>query len=96
MFKTITTIILTVVVVLFGMENFDHVPVYIFWGKAVNIRLIFVIALAGAGGYLIRHFVGIAREDALKRRLQAVRVNGVNRRRKKKRTNGHDGDEEAF
>lgn len=84
MYKTITTIILTVVAVLFGMQNFDHVPVYIFWGKAVNIRLIFVIAIAGVGGYLIRLFIGLAREDVLKRRLQAMRMNSV----KKPRGNG--------
>jgi uncharacterized integral membrane protein len=84
MYKTITTIILTVIAVLFGMQNFDHVPVYIFWGKAVNIRLIFVIAIAGVGGYLVRLFIGLAREDALKRRLQAMRMNSV----KKPRRNG--------
>ncbi len=91
MAKTITTIILTAVAVLFGMQNFDHVPVYIFWGKAVNIRLIFVIAIAGVGGYLIRNFIGIAREEALKRRLQAARMNGVNNgRSKKKKADYHE------
>ena len=91
MAKTITTIILTAVAVLFGMQNFDHVPVYIFWGKAINIRLIFVIAIAGVGGYLIRNFIGIAREEALKRRLQVVKMNGVNNgRRKKKKADYHE------
>ena len=60
MFRTMTTIILTVIGVLFGMQNFDHVPVYIFWGKAIQIRLIFVVAIAGVAGYLIRHFIGMA------------------------------------
>ena len=82
---------LTAVAVLFGMQNFDHVPVYIFWGKAINIRLIFVIAIAGVGGYLIRNFIGIAREEALKRRLQAVKMNGVNNgRRKKQKADYHE------
>ena len=84
MFRTMTTIILTVIGVLFGMQNFDHVPVYIFWGKAVNIRLIFVIAIAGVGGYLIRHFIGIAREDALRRKVRTVNMNGFNKGRRRK------------
>ena len=94
MAKTITTIILTVIGVLFGMQNFDHVPVYLIWGKAVNIRLIFVIAIAGVAGYLIRHFTGIAREEILKRRLQTVRMNGVNKPNYKNKT--ADFSEEEF
>lgn len=74
MFKTITTIILTIIGVLFAIQNFDHVPVYIFSGKAVNIRLIFVIAIAAVLGYLVRHFVGISREERLKRQIYRMRA----------------------
>jgi len=69
MLKTITTIVLTIFAVLFSMQNFDHVPVYFFWGKSLNIRLVFVIAISGGIGYLIRHFIGIVREERLKRKL---------------------------
>jgi uncharacterized integral membrane protein len=69
MLKTITTIILTILAVLFSMQNFEHVPVYFFWGKTLNIRLVFVIAISGGFGYLIRHFIGIVREERLKRKL---------------------------
>jgi len=69
MLKTIITVILTVLAVLFSTQNFDHVPVYFFWGEALNIRLVFVIAISGGIGYLIRHFIGIVREDKLKRKL---------------------------
>ena len=93
MVKTIVTVMLTVIGVLFGMQNFDHVPVYLFWGKAVNIRLIFVIAIAGVGGYLIRHFTGIAKEDALKRRLQSVKMNTVNKRGRNKSLSDFDEEE---
>ena len=71
--KTTTTIVLTMIAVLFSIQNFDHVPLYIFWGKAINIRLIFVIAIAGICGYLIRHFTGIAREDRLRRQILVMR-----------------------
>lgn len=93
MVKTIVTITLTAIGVLFGMQNFNHVPVYLFLGKAINIRLVFVIAIAGVGGYLIRYFTGISREDALKRRLQAAMMNTVNRRSKKKRAKDYDEEE---
>ena len=84
MYKTITTIVLTVLAVLFGIQNFNHVPVYLIWGKPVNIHLIFVIAISGVCGYLIRLFIGISREDALKKKLRAVRMNSMNNHRKKK------------
>ena len=72
MFKIIATIISTAVVVLFAVQNFEHVPVYIFWGKAVKIRLIFVIAIAVVGGYLVRLFIGIGREERLKRQVHTL------------------------
>ncbi|MBF0228359.1 MAG: hypothetical protein HQK63_02005 [Desulfamplus sp.] len=70
MFKTIMTIIVTILVVLFSIENFEHVPVSFIAGKPVNMRLIFVITISGIIGYLIRHFSAIATEDRLKRQLQ--------------------------
>ena len=94
MFKTMTTIILTVIGVLFGMQNFDHVPVYIFWGKAIQIRLIFVVAIAGVAGYLIRHFIGMVREDALRRRFMTAKMSSANRRTLKKGIDDYDDDDE--
>ena len=83
MFKTIITIVVTIIVVLFAMQNFDHVPVYIFSGKAVNIRLIFVLAISGVMGYLIRHFIGINREERLKRRIFMMKRGKYNGIKKK-------------
>ena len=72
MYRTLTTVIITVLAVLFAIQNFEHVPLYFFWGKPVQIRLIFVIAVAGVLGYIIRHYIGIIKEEALKRRLKAA------------------------
>jgi uncharacterized integral membrane protein len=94
MLKTFTTIVVTALVVLFGVQNFDHVPVYIFWGKMVRIRLIFVIAMAGTIGYLIRHFAGIGREERLKRQFQMLRRNNFKTKRNKKTY--EEFDEEEF
>jgi len=74
MFKTVTTIIITALCVLFAMQNFDHVPIFLFWGKSIQIRLVFVIAISGVTGYLIRHFIGIAKEERLKRKLHQLLV----------------------
>ena len=93
MLKTFTTIVLTAVVVLFGIQNFDHVPVYIFWGKMVSIRLIFVIAIAGTVGYVIRHFVGIRREERLKRELQIFTRGGFKTKARGKTDEFDDVDE---
>ena len=103
MFKTIITIIVTVIGVLFSIQNFDHVPLYIISGKAVNIRLIFVIAIAGVVGYLIRHFYGIAREERLKKQIQHLfRIKNTERNRGKKVSNSkkalwvNEVDEDEF
>ncbi len=82
MYKTITTIIITVIVVFFSLQNFEHVPVFFFWGKPINIRLIFVIATSGIIGYLIRHFAAIGREERLKRQLHYLLRKKAIRRKK--------------
>ena len=70
--KTITTIVLTVIAVLFSIQNFDRVPLRLLWGNPVEMQLIFVIAIAGIIGYLIRYFIGIRREEELKKRYRAL------------------------
>nr|AGG16209.1 magnetosome protein MamL [bacterium FH-1] len=81
MLRTIVTVVLTVVAVLFTINNFDHVPVHLVFGKELQIRLIFVIAIAGVAGFLIRHFIGVSREEELKRRLLRERKKQGSRKR---------------
>ncbi len=73
--KIIVTIIITAVIVLFSMQNFVHVPVHYFGGKPVQIRLIFVIAISGITGYLIRYIIGVKKEEAVKRKLRFILSN---------------------
>jgi len=87
--KIVTTIVLTTIVVLFAIQNFDHVSLYVFSGKAIQIRLIFVIAIAGIGGYLIRYIIGINREEEIKRKYRILRL-----RDKEQFRQGFDYDEE--
>ena len=93
MFRTITTVILTSIAVLFGILNFDRVPLYIFWGKPVHIQLIFIIVLSGAGGYLVRHLVGIRREDELRRRCKRIVARNGRPRRKQLDYSEYDEEE---
>jgi uncharacterized integral membrane protein len=73
MFRTVLTVLATVLGVLFTLNNFDHVSVHLLMGKAVEIRLIFIIFISFLLGYIVRHFVGISREEELKRRLLLLR-----------------------
>lgn len=94
MYKTVTTILLTVLAVLFAMQNFDHVPIYFFWGKPLNIRMIFVIAISGVSGYVIRHLVGVGREEMMKRQILAMRRYKNNARNGKNGGKGYIAIEE--
>ncbi len=97
MYKTVTTIILTILAVLFAMQNFDHAPIYFFWGKPLNIRMIFVIAIAGVSGYVIRHLVGVGREEMMKKQILAMRRyknNGKNSKNGNKSVIVIDDDDE--
>lgn len=70
MYKIFVTIILTIIVILFSLQNSDHVPISIFWGKTISIRLIFVIAISITFGYLVRHFVALEAEAKLRKQIR--------------------------
>ena len=89
--KIILTIILTTVVVLFSIQNFDHVPLNFFAGKAIQIRLIFVISIAGIAGYLLRYLIGIQREEEIKKKYRMLRL-----RDKEEIHRTYETDEEDF
>jgi len=79
--RTAITIIITILVVLFALQNFEHVPLYIFGGKPVYIRLIFVIATSGCAGYVLRYLTSINREERLKKHLRQMMVQNKRRGR---------------
>ena len=72
--KILLTIILTTIVILFALQNFEHVPIYFFGGKPVHVRLFFVMAVCGIMGYLIRFIVGIAKEEEIKKKYRHLRL----------------------
>ena len=88
--KILLTIILTTIVVLFALQNFDHVAIYFFAGKPVQVRLFFVMTICFAIGYLVRFMIGINKEDALKKRYRLMRLHD---KKKSYQSIGHHDDE---
>lgn len=72
--KILLTIIVTTITVLFAVQNFDHVPIYFFAGKPIQVRLFFVMASCAVIGYLVRFMIGIAKEDEIKKRYRMLRL----------------------
>ncbi len=70
--KLTSTIILTAIVVLFAVQNFDHIPIFFIYGKPIQVRLIFVIGIAFIGGYFLRFLVGMHREETLKKKYRIM------------------------
>jgi len=81
MLKTVLTVVITVVLLLLALNNSDHVTIHLLIGQAFQMRLIFVMLLCGVVGFLIRHFIGVMREEELKRRLLLERKKKARRTR---------------
>ncbi len=67
MAKILITIAITGVLVLFGMQNSDHVPVSLIVGSPVKVRLVFLLGVAAASGFLVCYFQGLGKELKLKK-----------------------------
>lgn len=75
MYKILLTIAVTGLLLLFGMQNSDHVPVSLIVGAPTKIRLVFLLVIAAACGFLVCYVRGLGREIRLKkevRRLSAM------------------------
>ena len=72
MYKILITAAVTVVLVVFGTQNSDHVPVSFIVGAPTKVRLIFLLALAASCGFLISYVRGLAKEIQMKKELRRL------------------------
>lgn len=62
----------TLFLVLFGMENSEHVPISFIIGNPANVRLVFLLCIAAACGFLFAYVRGLTREIRLKRQIRKL------------------------
>ena len=72
MHKILITIAVTGLLVLFGMQNSDHVPVSLIFGSPTKVRLVFLLAIAAVFGFLVSYIRGLAREIQLKKEIRRL------------------------
>ena len=69
MAKILVTIVVTVFLVLFGMQNSDHVPVSLIVGSPKNVRLGFLLAVAASSGFIFSYIRSIGEQAKLRREI---------------------------
>jgi uncharacterized integral membrane protein len=74
MHKILITLAGMAVLLVFGMQNSDHVVVSFVVGGPVRVRLIFLLLIAAASGFLAAYIHGLGREIKLKRQIHSLAV----------------------
>lgn len=72
MHKIVMTASATLFLVLFGMENSQHVPISLIIGSPTQVRLIFLLAIAAAAGFLVAYIRGLFREIRFKKEIRRM------------------------
>jgi uncharacterized integral membrane protein len=70
--QILLTVAATVVLVLFGVQNSDHVTVSLIVGRPTQIRLIFLLLIAACTGFLFSYIRGLSREIQLKKEIRRL------------------------
>ncbi len=72
MHKILITIAVTGLLVLFGMQNSDHVPVSLIFGSPTKVRLVFLLAVAAVFGFLVSYIRSLGREIGMKKEIRKL------------------------
>ena len=72
MYKIFMTAGATLLLVLFGLQNSDHVPVSLIVGTPAKIRLIFLLSIAATVGFLASYIGGLVREMKLRKVIRSL------------------------
>ena len=70
--QILMTVAATVVLVLFGVQNSDHVTVSLIVGRPTEIRLIFLLLIAASSGFLLCYVRGLNREIQFKKEIRRL------------------------
>jgi uncharacterized integral membrane protein len=73
MTRILMAIFFTAGMVVFGAQNWDHVPISLLFGAPTRIRLVFLLAIAVGAGYVTAVLRSAGREVRLRRELRELR-----------------------
>jgi len=72
MYRFLLTAGITTLLVLFGMQNFDHVMVSFIIGGPKSVRLCFLLCVAAGCGFLVSYVQGLMKELRLKKEIRRL------------------------
>jgi uncharacterized integral membrane protein len=72
MVKVLLVVMATALLVVFGFQNSDHVPVSFVVGSPTKVRLIFLLLIAATAGFLLSYILGLNREIRLKKEVRRL------------------------
>ena len=72
MHNILITMVIAGLLVLFGLQNSEHVAVSFIVGSPVQIRLVFLLAMAAAFGFLLSYIQGLGREIKFRKQLRKL------------------------
>jgi len=72
MIRVLVVVVATALLVVFGLQNSDHVPVSFGIGNPTQVRLIFLLLIAATAGFLLSYIMGLGREIRLKKEMRRL------------------------
>ena len=70
--QVLFTLALIGLLVVFGLQNSEHVPISFVIGSPTKVRLVFLLLTSAAIGFLLSHIRNLGREIRLKKKLRAL------------------------